>query len=60
MDWLVEDQYLRRGLRLKSVSTAFQQLAEMPGERRRTNELSRFTLTGTVSSGPKLVVVDFK
>ncbi|ATI72589.1 hypothetical protein B0667_14415 [Lactiplantibacillus plantarum] len=60
MDWLVEDQYLRRGLRLKSVSTAFQQLAEMPGERRRTNERSRFTLTGTVSSGPKLVVVDFK
>ncbi|AQX94831.1 hypothetical protein EL800_15990 [Lactiplantibacillus plantarum] len=60
MDWLVEDQYLRRGLRLKSVSTAFQQLAEMPGERRRTNELSRFTLTGTVSSGPKLVAVDFK
>ncbi|APP12416.1 hypothetical protein CS304_15080 [Lactiplantibacillus plantarum] len=60
MAWLVEDQYLRRGLRLKSVSTAFQQLAEMPGGRRRTNELSRFTLTGTVSSGPKLVAVDFK
>ncbi|PKX64286.1 hypothetical protein CUB88_15870 [Lactiplantibacillus plantarum] len=60
MAWLVEDQYLRRGLRLKSVSTAFQQLAEMPGERRRTNELSRFTLTGTVSSGPKLMAVDFK
>ncbi|EYR71026.1 hypothetical protein O209_10515, partial [Lactiplantibacillus plantarum WHE 92] len=35
-------------------------LAEMPGGRRRTNELSRFTLTGTVSSGPKLVAVDFK
>ncbi|RDG00350.1 hypothetical protein DQM19_09540, partial [Lactiplantibacillus plantarum] len=52
--------YLRRGLRLKSVSTAFQQLAEMPGSRRRANELSRFTLTRTVSSGPKLVAVDFK
>ncbi|KZT95927.1 hypothetical protein Nizo2259_1762 [Lactiplantibacillus plantarum] len=36
MAWLVEDQYLRRGLRLKSVSTAFQQLTEMPGSRRRT------------------------
>ncbi|WP_154698901.1 hypothetical protein [Lactiplantibacillus plantarum] len=33
MAWLVEDQYLRRGLRLKSVSTAFQQLAEMPSSR---------------------------
>ncbi|EFK27942.1 hypothetical protein HMPREF0531_13082 [Lactiplantibacillus plantarum subsp. plantarum ATCC 14917 = JCM 1149 = CGMCC 1.2437] len=32
----MEDQYLRRGLRLKSVSTAFQQLAEMPGSRLRT------------------------
>ncbi|QAR89653.1 hypothetical protein EQJ03_10065 [Lactiplantibacillus plantarum] len=36
MAWLVEDQYLRRDLRLKSVSTAFQQLAEMPGSRLRT------------------------
>ncbi|KRL46026.1 hypothetical protein FD48_GL002446 [Lactiplantibacillus paraplantarum DSM 10667] len=26
----MEDQYLRRGVRLKSVSIAFQQLAEMP------------------------------
>ncbi|WP_260354630.1 hypothetical protein, partial [Lactiplantibacillus argentoratensis] len=55
---LVEDQYLRRGLRLKSVSTAFQQLAEMPGSRRRTNELSRFTLIRTVSSGPKLAAFE--
>ncbi|KZU35254.1 hypothetical protein Nizo2535_0081 [Lactiplantibacillus plantarum] len=36
MAWLVEDQYLRRDFRLKSVSTAFQQLAEMPGSRCRT------------------------
>ena len=57
----MEDQYLRRGLRLKSVSTAFQQLAEMPGERRRTNELSRFTLTGTVSrSAPVYREIDIK
>ncbi|MCT4444144.1 hypothetical protein EFO98_10525, partial [Lactiplantibacillus argentoratensis] len=47
-------QYLRRGLRLKSVPTTFRQLAEMPGSRRRTNESSNFTLTRTVSSGPQL------
>ena len=57
--WLVEDQYLRRGLRLKSVSTAFQQLAEMPGSRRKTRQLSNFTLTRTFSSGPKLAAFDF-
>ncbi|WP_260356020.1 hypothetical protein, partial [Lactiplantibacillus argentoratensis] len=56
---LVEDQYLRRGLRLKSVSTAFQQLAEMPGSRRKTRQLSNFTLTRTFSSGPKLAAFDF-
>ncbi|RDG09414.1 hypothetical protein DQM08_12970 [Lactiplantibacillus paraplantarum] len=54
----VEDQYLRRGLRLKSVSTAFQQLAEMPGSRCRTNHQSMFTLTRTFSSGPKLAAFD--
>ncbi|RDG11820.1 hypothetical protein DQM08_07125 [Lactiplantibacillus paraplantarum] len=58
MHWGVEDQYLRRGLRLKSVSTAFQQLAEMPGSRLRTNQQSMFTLTRTFSSGPKLAVFD--
>ncbi|AYC70691.1 hypothetical protein EFO98_01030 [Lactiplantibacillus argentoratensis] len=51
----MEDQYLRRGLRLKSVSTAFQQLAEMPGSRCRTNWLSIFTLIRIFSSGSKLV-----
>ncbi|RDG26910.1 hypothetical protein DQM20_08760 [Lactiplantibacillus plantarum] len=60
MAWLVEDQYLRRGLRLKSVSTAFQQLAEMPGSRCRTNQPSMFTLIRTFSSGPKLVAFDLK
>ncbi|MDB7781039.1 hypothetical protein P7X80_12965, partial [Lactiplantibacillus plantarum] len=58
--WLVEDQYLRRGLRLKSVSTAFQQLAEMPGSRSRTRQLSNFTLTRLFFSGPKLVTFDLK
>ncbi|QAR38532.1 hypothetical protein EQG59_11630 [Lactiplantibacillus plantarum] len=60
MAWLVEDQYLRRGLRLKSVSTAFQQLAEMPGIRCRTRQLSNFTLTRLFSSGSKLVAFDLK
>ena len=55
----MEDQYLRRGLRLKSVSTAFQQLVEVPGSRRGTRQLSNFTLTRTVSSGPKLAAFDF-
>ncbi|MZU91254.1 hypothetical protein CJP55_04310 [Lactobacillus plantarum] len=58
MAWLVEDQYLRRGLRLKSVSTAFQQLAEMPGGRCRTHLPKKFTLTRTVSSGPKPAALD--
>ena len=57
--WLVEDQYLRRGLRLKSVSIAFQQLAEMPGGRTRKHQPSKFTQTRTFSSGPKLAVFDF-
>ncbi|AYC71956.1 hypothetical protein EFO98_08365 [Lactiplantibacillus argentoratensis] len=60
MAWLVEDQYLRHGLRLKSVSTAFQQLAEMPGSRRRTRQLGNFMLTRLFSSGPKLVAFDLK
>ncbi|TAR32665.1 hypothetical protein BV234_09890, partial [Lactiplantibacillus plantarum] len=42
------------------VPTTFRQLAEMPGGRRRTNELSRFTLTRTVSSGSKLAAFEFK
>ncbi|RDG00390.1 hypothetical protein DQM19_09745 [Lactiplantibacillus plantarum] len=54
----MKDQYLRRGLRLKSVPTTFRQLAEMPGGRCRTNKLSRFTLTRTVSSGPKLAAFE--
>ncbi|AVW09644.1 hypothetical protein DA077_03385 [Lactiplantibacillus paraplantarum] len=54
----MEDQYLRRGLRLKSVSIAFQKLAEMSGNRRRKRELSRFTRTRTVSSGSELAVFD--
>ncbi|TAQ93472.1 hypothetical protein BV230_04445 [Lactiplantibacillus plantarum] len=58
MAWLVEDQYLRRGLRLKSVSTAFQQLAEMPGSRCRTHLPKKFTLTRTFPSGPKLAALD--
>ncbi|AVW05567.1 hypothetical protein DA078_12385 [Lactiplantibacillus plantarum] len=57
MAWLVEDQYLRRGLRLKSVSTAFQQLAEMPGSRHRTRQLSNFTLIRTFSSGPSWLLL---
>jgi hypothetical protein len=40
------------------VSTAFQQLAEMPGSRRRTRQLSDFTLTRTFSSGPKLAAFE--
>ncbi len=40
------------------MPTTFRQLAEMPGGRCRTNELSRFTLTRTVSSGPKLAALD--
>ncbi|MCT4457446.1 hypothetical protein EFP00_08405 [Lactiplantibacillus paraplantarum] len=56
----MEDQYLRRGFRLKSVSTAFQQLAEMPGSRCRTSKLSTFTLTRPVSSGPKLAVSELE
>ena len=42
------------------MPTTFRQLAEMPGGRRRTNELSRFTLTRTVSSGSKLAAFEFK
>ncbi|KZT81702.1 hypothetical protein Nizo1839_0993 [Lactiplantibacillus plantarum] len=36
------------------MPTTFRQLAEMPGSRRRTNQPKKFTLTRTVSSGPKL------
>ncbi|AYC72980.1 hypothetical protein EFO98_05190 [Lactiplantibacillus argentoratensis] len=56
----MEDQYLRRGFRLKSVSTAFQQLAEMPGGRRRTHHQKKFTPTRTVSSGLKLAAFKSK
>ncbi|AQY70453.1 hypothetical protein BV230_09515 [Lactiplantibacillus plantarum] len=38
---------------------AFQQLAEMPGSRRKTRQLSNFMLTRTFSSGPKLAAFDF-
>ncbi|MCT4457538.1 hypothetical protein EFP00_08875 [Lactiplantibacillus paraplantarum] len=56
----MKGQYLRRGLRLKSVPTTFRQLAEMPGGRCRTNQPKKFTLTRTVSSGPKLAAFEFK
>ncbi|MCT4458046.1 hypothetical protein EFP00_11640 [Lactiplantibacillus paraplantarum] len=55
----MEDQYLRRGVRLKSVSIAFQQLAEMSGSRPRTSPLKKFTLIRTFSSGPKLAAFDY-
>ena len=51
---------MRRGLRLKSVPTTFRQLEEMPGGRCRTNQPKKFTLTRTVSSGPKLAAFEFK
>ncbi|AVV97788.1 hypothetical protein C1S45_02000 [Lactiplantibacillus plantarum] len=56
----MKGQYLRRGLRLKSVPTTFRQLAEMPGSRCRTRTLSKFTLTRTVLSEPKLAAFEFK
>ncbi|MCT4457065.1 hypothetical protein EFP00_06400 [Lactiplantibacillus paraplantarum] len=55
MAWLVEDQYLRRGLRLKSVSTTFQQLAGMPGSRHRTRQLKNFSPNYTLFSETQLV-----
>ncbi|AVW11014.1 hypothetical protein DA077_10880 [Lactiplantibacillus paraplantarum] len=53
----MEDQHLRRGFRLKSVSIAFQQLAEMPGSRSRTLKPNMFTLVRPFSSGFKLVLL---
>ncbi|AVW10524.1 hypothetical protein DA077_08235 [Lactiplantibacillus paraplantarum] len=56
----MEDQYLRRGLRLKSVSTTFHQLAEMPGGRYRTH-LSRQVYTNlNCSSSSKLAAFELK
>ncbi|AVW10907.1 hypothetical protein DA077_10330 [Lactiplantibacillus paraplantarum] len=55
----MEDQYLRRGLRFKSVSIAFQQLAEMSGSRYRKHLPSKSTPIRTFLSGPKLTVFDF-
>ena len=54
----VKGQYLRRGLRLKSVPTTFRQLAEMPGGRRRTNPQQKSTRVRAVSSGSKLSVFE--
>ncbi|MCT3064106.1 hypothetical protein EFP05_08445 [Lactiplantibacillus pentosus] len=57
MAWLVGDQYLRRGLRLKSVSTTFQRCQKYLEAGIGSNHHSKFTVIRTVSSGPKLAVL---
>ncbi|MCT3291051.1 hypothetical protein EFP35_13570 [Lactiplantibacillus pentosus] len=56
----MEDQYLRRDFRLKSVSTTSRPLPRMPGSRNRRIYYCKFTLICTVSSGPQLAALELK
>ncbi|ASG79139.1 hypothetical protein EFP05_11385 [Lactiplantibacillus pentosus] len=56
----MKDQYLRRGFRLKSVSTTSRALPRMPGSWRRTRLSTSFTLTRFVSSGAQLAAFELE
>ncbi|MCT3287792.1 hypothetical protein EFP14_13995 [Lactiplantibacillus pentosus] len=60
MAWLVEDQYLRRGFRLKSVSIAFQRCQKCLEADIGRGYNRKLTVTRTVSSGSQLAALELR